>query len=232
MIAVIQRWTPTMRKLWGRAKADYERQGQKAYVHFVYPGLAECTVPMESVVYRPFNLDPTERFCLAALAMTRGVTSIFEFGTYDGSTALLLARSVPAAEIVTLDLPPSDARDLGGISEQQLTLAGGVGSKFRDAPESSRITQLLGGSRTYDFGQFEDSMDLVLVDGGHSYECVHADSESALRMLAPGGIVVWDDYGCWSSVAQAVDDVARVHGVSVIQLLPTELACYDSKGFS
>jgi predicted O-methyltransferase YrrM len=218
-----------MRK-WGRTKADYDPGAQKAYVHFVYQDLANCTVPMETVVYRPFNLDPTERFCLAGLAMTRGVKSIFEFGTYDGSTALLLARSVPTAEIVTLDLPPSDAHDPGSISEQQLTVAGGVGSKFHDAPESSRIRQLLGDSRTFDFGQFHGSMDLVLVDGGHSYECVRSDSENALRMLAPGGIVVWDDYGCWSSVARAVDDVARAHGISLIQLLPTELAVYDSKG--
>lgn len=220
-----------MRKLRGRSKAGYQPRGDKAYVHFVYLDLAECTVPMGEVVYRPFNLDPTERFCVAALAMTRDVKSIFEFGTYDGATALLLARSAPASEVVTLDLPPSLARDAGDISEQQLTVAGGVGSKFQDAPEGERITQLFGDSRTYDFGRFRASMDLVLVDGGHSYECVRSDSENALDMLAPGGMVVWDDYGCWPSVARAVDDVALASGISVIQLLPTELAVYDARGF-
>jgi hypothetical protein len=33
-------------------------------------------------------------------------------------------------------------------------------------------------------------------------------------MPAPGGIVVWRDYGSWSSKAQAVDDVAKEHRIS------------------
>ena len=37
-------------------------------------------------------------------------------------------------------------------------------------------------------------MDLVFVDGDHSYEAVKNDSEKALRMLAPGGIILWHDF--------------------------------------
>jgi hypothetical protein len=36
--------------------------------------------------------------------------------------------------------------------------------------------------------------DLCFIDGGHSYECIKADTETALKILAPNGVIVWDDY--------------------------------------
>jgi hypothetical protein len=198
-------------------------------VHFVYQELAQCTIPMGDVDYRPFNLDPTERFCVAALARTRGVKRVFEFGTYDGSTALLLARSVDDAEVFTLDLPPDEVRLHDPVSDHHLALAGGVGSKWAGQPESARITQLFGDSRSFDFTPYTASMDLVLVDGGHSYGCVRSDSVNALRMLSRGGIVLWDDYSAmWPEVVRAVDDVASERAISVTVLGPTELAAYDA----
>lgn len=212
-----------------RSRTGYTPKAPQVFVHFVYRDLAECTIPMGDVVYRPFNLDPTERFCVAALAQTRGARRIFEFGTYDGATTLLLARSAPEADIVTLDLPADKVGELDEVSEQQLAVAGGVGSKFRDQPEASRITQLLVDSRTFDPGPYAGQMDLVLVDGGHGYDIVRTDSEHALEMLAPGGIVVWDDYGPeWPEVAQAADDIAAERGIALRRLWPTGFAVYDA----
>src|SRR5215212_8101864 len=36
--------------------------------------------------------------------------------------------------------------------------------------------------------------DLAYIDGGHRYEDVMGDSTSVWKMLAPDGIVIWDDY--------------------------------------
>jgi len=210
-------------------RPDVVPRAERAYIHFQYRELAECVVPMGEVVYRPFNLDPTERFCLAALAVTRGVKSIFEFGTYDGATTLLLARSVPDARIFTLDLPEDQVGEVDAVAEQQLAVAGGLGSKFRLEGTNGQITQLVGDSRLYDFTPYLGAVDLVLVDGGHSYECIRSDSENALRMLAPGGLVVWDDYtDSWPAVVRAVDDVATASRIRVMALFPTEFAVYDS----
>ena len=184
---------------------------------------------MGDVAYRPFNLDPTERFCIAAFAQIMKPGSIFEFGTYDGSTTLLLARAAPGARITTLDLPPELLGKLDPIAEQQLSLVGGVGSKFRDQPERSRITQLLGDSRTFESDHYKNQMNLVLVDGSHEYESVRADSENALNMLAPGGMIIWDDYAPqWPGVVRAVDELSSSTGLELAQLAPTELVVYDA----
>src|SRR5262249_55830760 len=71
-----------------------------------YPQAAGMTVDMGAVTYKIWNMDPLERFCIGAIAQLLKPERIFEFGTFDGATALLLAKSVPTAEIFTLDLPP------------------------------------------------------------------------------------------------------------------------------
>jgi len=38
-------------------------------------------------------------------------------------------------------------------------------------------------------------MDIVFVDGGHTWEVLSNDSLNAIRMVRPGGFVIWDDYG-------------------------------------
>ena len=210
-------------------RADRQPRARNAFCFDAYPELAECVVGMGDVVYRPFNLDPTERFCIAALAQVTKPTNIFEFGTYDGTTTLLLARAAPEARITTLDLPPDVVGELDLTAEQQLSLVGGVGSKFRDEPERSRITQLLGDSRTFDFAAYENQMGLILVDGSHDYDCVRSDSENALRMLAPGGMIIWDDYTpLWRAVVRAVDELSESRGFALTRLVPTELVVYDS----
>jgi predicted O-methyltransferase YrrM len=210
-------------------RADSEPKARSEFYFEAFPALVECVVDMGDIAYRPFNLDPTERFCIAGLAQITKPTTIFEFGTYDGSTTLLLARAVPDARITTLDLPPDLLGTLDWLAEQQLSVVGGVGSKFRDQPESARITQLLGDSRTFDFDTFTNQVGLVLVDGSHEFQCVSSDSENALKMLAPGGMIVWDDYAPqWPGVVRAVDELSSSRGLELIRLLPTELVVYDS----
>lgn len=192
-----------------------------------YPDAVGMVVAMGDMTYRVSNMDPFELYCLAAITRIRRPRTIFEFGTYDGATTLWLARNVPEAQIFTLDLPP----ELRGYWERSTLVSGsegedGLGARFKGTPYESRITQLLGDSRSYDFSDYFGRMDLVVVDADHSYECAKADSENALRILSPRGAVVWDDYG-WPGVVQAVDEVAERHGLSTVRLIPTELVVYD-----
>lgn len=55
-----------------------------------------------------------------------------------------------------------------------------------------------------------DFYDLIYIDGDHTYEAVARDAENAWQLLAPGGIIVFDDY-CkrhlpFKHVPQAVDE--------------------------
>jgi hypothetical protein len=56
--------------------------------------------------------------------------------------------------------------------------------------------------------KFDDhTLDFVMIDGGHDYECVAQDIESWRSKLKPGGIMAGDDYSeSWPGVVQAVND--------------------------
>lgn len=154
-------------------------------------------------------MDPLEQYVLGALAQVRQPRRIFEIGTYDGATTLLLARNAPDAEVFTLDLPPEGA-GAATVTEEVKNAGQGVGRRFRGTDESERITQLLGDSRTFDFGPWYGTVDFVVVDGGHELDCVRADTATAFRLLKPGGVIVWDDYERgWPGVVQAVDECGR-----------------------
>jgi len=207
-------------------KADSAPKATVASFVKVYPEAKKQIVPMGDVRYRVWNMDPYEQFCLAALAGLRQPKRIFEIGTFDGSTTMLLARMLPQAQIYTLDLPPEDA---DGANKMALAKVNGAGSRFRDAPEGDRITQLYGDSRHFDFSPYFGTMDLVVVDGSHEADCVGADTESALRLVTDEGLVVWDDYSPgWPDVVKAVDDAAERHGILVTRFHNTETALYDA----
>ena len=64
------------------------------------------------------------------------------------------------------------------------------GTRFRGTDCESRITQLYGDSATYDFSRHVGTVDLVFVDGSHSYEYVVSDSRLSLSLLRGGKGVI------------------------------------------
>lgn len=215
--------------------ADSRPRARTEFVFQAFPSLSGHAVPMADLVYRTFNMGPTERYCLGAMAQVLGPRRIFEFGTYDGATTLLLARCAPDAELITLDLGPGEFEALGGapgmVIRDHIGVAGGVGARFRDEPESARITQVLGDSRTVDVSAWFGTCDLVLVDGSHAEDIVLVDTRHAMRLVSPHGVVVWDDYEPrWPGVIRAVDKVTSELGYEVVHIESTRLAVCDLAG--
>lgn len=190
-----------------------------------YPEIEGVTVELGEITYRLSNLDPTEQYVLAALARLRQPARIFEMGTYDGATTLLLARNAPNASIYTLDLAPESAVK-ASVAHEAENAAAGAGMRFAGGPESARITQLYGDSRAFDFSPWAGTIDLVLVDAGHDYDCAKPDTDNAFRLLAPGGLILWDDYVVgWPGVVRAVDESRR----AIKRFASTDLAFYDDR---
>lgn len=52
----------------------------------------------------------------------------------------------------------------------------------------------------------DNSLDFVLIDGGHDYKTVHTDITEWLKKLKPGAILAGDDY-VWEGVKKAVDEL-------------------------
>lgn len=140
---------------------------------------------------------------LTALARALGARSVFEIGTYNGVTALTLALNLPDAEVHTLDLAPEDEPALPISEADPLNFRGTDARAYHCYPESERIVQHLGDSASFDFGPLARTIDLVYVDGAHSYEYVRNDTRVAFELVTERGAVVWDDY--W----RLVPDVPR-----------------------
>ena len=160
------------------------------------------------------NTSLQELAVLAALVAQRRPLRIFEIGTFDGrSTVNMAVNTTPDAEVFTLDLPAGMASSTALTTDPhdiQFVEKPTSGARFAGADVSSRITQLRGDSATFDFGPYRGTVDLVFIDGSHSYEYVLSDSRNALDMLrAGGGVVLWHDYGVWPGVTRALNELHR-----------------------
>ena len=141
-----------------------------------------------------------EAWVLAVLA--RRAKLMFEFGTCTGKTAYLWARnSPPDARVVTLTLAPGDVASYQRESSDDandvkfaIRESSHTDFLYSGSPVASRVEQLFGDSKTFDVSPWEGRCDLVFVDGSHAYSYVVSDSEKALRLVAPGGLVLWHDY--------------------------------------
>ena len=178
--------------------------------------LADVTPP-DAVVALPEpesvdgNVTLLELLCLARLARATAARTVFEFGTFDGRTTLTLAANAPDATVHTLDLPPDTETAMPIEQIERIYVFKPVsGARFLGRPEASRIRQHFGDSATYDYGALRGTIDLVFVDGSHSYPYVVSDSRNALALLgARGGVIAWHDYGVWPGVTRALEELAR-----------------------
>jgi predicted O-methyltransferase YrrM len=170
----------------------------------------------------PYTVDggtsDAEAWVLAVLA--RRARLMFEFGTCTGKTAYLWARNSPAdARVVTLTLAPehvgSYRREAGDdASDVEFALRESTHTDFlySGSAVAGKVEQLFGDSKTFDLSAWKGRCDLVFVDGSHAYSYVRSDSERALELVAPGGLVLWHDYAGprhAPGVYRALNELAR-----------------------
>jgi predicted O-methyltransferase YrrM len=158
------------------------------------------------------NIRPSELAVLCHFAAgCRPGRALFEIGTFDGRTTLNLAANSPQNNpVYTLDLPPdADAQTKSSLDsgEVHLTKAASRPRRFENSPYARNITQLWGDSTKFDFTPYHGKCGLVFVDGSHAYDNVISDSRAALEMVAPGGVVVWHDYGIWQGATKALEEM-------------------------
>jgi len=159
-----------------------------------------CKALVLPALLGPGLLPLLEQAVLARLVVEQRPSLVFEIGTYLGCTTLLFAANTPPdTGVFTLDLPPCEQGE-APQTKYPITLQGiragspRVGELFRDSHYAEKITQLFGDSATFDFSPYSGKMDLVFIDGNHQYDNVKSDSHNALKLIGPGGTVVWDDY--------------------------------------
>jgi len=155
------------------------------------------------------NTTLLEQMLVLSIAKRRQCKRIFEFGTFDGKTSANLSVNLPDAQIYTIDLSPDQLGKVAlpvGKCDLPFILKERTGDKLSG---SAKVIQLYGDTARFDFSSWYGTCDLVFVDACHEYEYVLNDSEIALRLLAPGGAVLWHDYGNWVGVTNALNDLYR-----------------------
>jgi hypothetical protein len=189
----------------------------------LFPGIDEVEISLQHIV-RDRALLYAEAYILSLITAFLGPRRIFEIGTASGQGTLLMARQAPQARIDTLDLGAA-APSLGTqAGEPPWADLDAIGEAFRGTEHAPRITQHLGDSARFDFSQFRGQIDLVFIDGAHTQEYVRVDSRNALSVLAPGGVVIWDDcnYLC-PGVAKVLLELRR-EGLPIYRVLGTRFA--------
>jgi predicted O-methyltransferase YrrM len=140
-----------------------------------------------------------EMAALATLTAARAPRQVLEFGTYDGcSTWHLWANSPPQARLTTIDLPAGAS--VSGSTDVGLQ---GVAARPFLPPVDGRVTLVETDSRAWQ-PDVPAAVELCFIDAGHSEECVRNDTEKALRLMAPDGVVVWHD-ASWTRDGYAVN---------------------------
>jgi len=161
---------------------------REIYPTDLLPGLECVSLPVGSINEESGHFNQVDLLYVAAIAKLKGLRRMFEFGTYQGRTTYHLAQAREDAKVWTLNLPPADDPSVADF----------IGCWFRGSDREVQIEQIFCNSFEFDPAPFAASMDLVFVDGDHSYEAVKNDTEKALRMLAPGGVLLWHDFAAKS----------------------------------
>ena len=193
-------------------------------LEWLFPGIGEQEIALSHQT-EDRALTHGEALVLSLVTAHVKPRRIFEIGTASGQAVVLMARQAPEATIDTVDLgneTPSLGQQRGQPPWQDLST---VGAAYREAGLGERVTQHFADSARFDWAPFKDSIDLMLIDGGHTYEYVSSDSRAALQVVRSGGVIVWDDCNYVSpGVAKALVELRRKEGVPVYRIFGTRLA--------
>jgi Methyltransferase domain len=181
------------------------------------------------------NLAELSVLATAAASVSAG-QEIVEIGTFDGRTTLNLALNAPAhLPVFTLDLPPDTMPKFGlAPGERAFVEKPRSGRHFLEpsrqfAGAAARITQLFGDSATFDWSAHLGRAGLVFVDGSHAHDYVLADTDTALRLVADKGVVIWHDYGVWDGVTRALEAIEASRHLGLRHVRGTSLVVWKAK---
>lgn len=196
-------------------------------LHDIFPGINEQSVCLQHTV-EPKALPFGEAYVLASVASYVRPSQVFEIGTFTGGGTLIMAQHAgPECRVFTLDMPPGEENlMLQGLEEDPPEQESQrIGVRFRNTQYERQITQLFGDSATFDYGQYRGSVDLVFVDGSHSYSYVKNDTFKALEMLSETGTIIWDDCSLqYPGVVRALQGFNRK--MSIYRVPSTRFAIY------
>jgi len=224
------------RRYWAESRRAYYRYRDRVIpgcdFYEIFPECNESSARIEMIAEPTSGgLSKTELYYLSLIGRHLPVRQAFEIGTFDGCAAAHLAlnaKAQPGLNIHTLDLPPEELSSSALFSESDRDFIRQMRPAYYIYKYlTSDVVELLyGNSLDFDFSPYYQQMDLVFIDGNHRREFVQHDSREALRMLRPGGVLLWHDYyGIpGEDVSDFLREFAREH--ALLRIRDTSLAVY------
>lgn len=124
---------------------------------------------------------------------------MFEFGTHQGILTNRMMEVAPQdAVMITVDLPPSkldqgivpiDPTNRSYVKHQDEHMGMHIDPVF-----SERVIRLQEDSMRLNISPLQGCVDLVVVDGNHSYKVAKNDIKKGWEMLREGGVMLIDDF--------------------------------------
>jgi predicted O-methyltransferase YrrM len=164
--------------------------------------------------------------------------NIFEFGTCSGKTTYLMAlNSNENSKITTITLDPNEASSFAKKADDNDVSFRNIRNEsiynkflFSNSDVEQKIDIIFQNSLEFNEKRFEKKMDLIFIDGGHTYSVVKNDTEKAFKMLNSDGIILWHDYvpGKRSSrdVVKYIDEISK--NVTIQNIKNTSICYYKN----
>lgn len=135
-----------------------------------------------------------------AITLDKGIC--VNIGAGVGTSGMAIIECPNIAELYTVDIA-WEARAIGGLGNERIT--------FKEAgyENDSRHHQICGDSTQVGLTWSKGKVDLVFIDGDHSYEHCKSDIESWLPHVKEGGVMCLHDYESkyWPGVFQSVNEI-------------------------
>ena len=128
--------------------------------------------------------------------------NIFEFGTCSGKTTYLMALNSPSdSKITSITLDPDEINELSknkidnSVSHRNI-INESIYKSFLFSGEEfeSKISIIFKNSLNFNNSVYKNTMDLIFIDGGHTYSVIKNDTEKSFEMINSKGIILWHDY--------------------------------------
>lgn len=158
------------------------------------------------------NVSLLEIALINTLIQKQKPKNLFEIGTFDGRTTLNMAANISEGTVYTLDLPVENVSTEFTITGDKKFVPN-VSRKLRFTGklEEQKIKRLFGDSAAFDFSPFKNQIDILFIDGAHTYEYVLNDTKKTEMLMREHGIVLWHDYGTWEGVTRALNELYQTN---------------------
>jgi hypothetical protein len=150
--------------------------------------------------------------------------TILEIGTFLGWATVGLFVNAIYADVYTIDIHKEMGKKVPGYQKFEVLPKDKVGQAFKD--KIPGIHQILGDSRnaeTYSLLKGK-TVDLVFIDGNHSFEAVLRDTRNVLRFVRKKSIIFWHDFNEVTGVKKALNELVCADRLKIYHIDKTWLA--------